>query len=440
MSWKKRRIWTFLEPVKRQGYPNEMLLSVYRDYGVIPKASRDDNHNRAGKDMSVYQLVEPTNVVMNKMKAWQGSIAVSRHRGLVSPDYMVLRIVRENVHPPFLHYLLRSRHMIAEYRRHAYGVRPAQWRLMYTEFRELEVAFPEESTQRAIADFLDRKTAAIDALIEKKERLLELLAEKRAALIHRAVTKGLDPSVPMKDSGVPWIGEIPAHWTTRAKLQSLTGTARGAFVNGPFGSDLLAEELTKVGVPVVYIRDIKPLGYRRKSTVCVTPEKARQLDVCRVDPGDVVVSKVGSPPGDACVYPAGEPSGIITQDVIRLKLTAQHDPHFVALLLNSTAGREAVAPIIVESTRARVALGDYKRLRIHVPPLKGQREIVSWLSPRLRRLDEVGSIIRDQNAKLAEYRQAVITAAVTGQLDIDAAERQPIPATDDQLGLFGGAA
>lgn len=172
---------------------------------------------------------------------------------------------------------------------------------------------PSKKEQSIIVDFLKHETAKIDNLIEKQQQLIKLLKEKHQAVISHAVTKGLNPGVPMKDSGVEWLGKVPAHWI-KQKLVSVSDGSRGSFVNGPFGSDLLAEELRDHGIPVVYIRDIKPTGYSRKSTVFVTPMKAKQLDVCKLEPGDVIVSKVGDPPGDACVYPVGEPSAIITQD------------------------------------------------------------------------------------------------------------------------------
>jgi hypothetical protein len=125
---------------------------------------------------------------------------------------------------------------------------------------------PSPLEQKAITDFLDRETAKIDALVAKKERLIELLQEQRIALISHAVTKGRDPRVRMKDSGIEWLGMIPAHWVSSIRMAVLALDNRGAFVNGPFGSDLLTSELVETGVPVIYIRDIKPEGYQRSST------------------------------------------------------------------------------------------------------------------------------------------------------------------------------
>ena len=289
------------------------------------------------------------------------------------------------------------------------------------------IKFPVPSLpeQRAIAAFLDRKTAHIDALIEKKRRLISLLEEKRAALISHAVTKGLDPNAPMKDSGVEWLGKIPAHWTKGLKITKTALDEKNSFVNGPFGSNLLTSELTNSGVPVIYIRDIKPEGYRRISTACVTPEKATQLDFCRVDPGDVLITKVGDPPGIAAVYPEDEPPGIVTQDVIRIKPNIEVvNPNYLALLFNSKYGQAIIDQISVDSTRTRIGLGTLKSIRIALPISNEQKIIIEFLKEELARIDALISKINEAVDKLQEYRTALISAAVTGKIDVRTEERE----------------
>lgn len=153
-------------------------------------------------------------------------------------------------------------------------------------------------------------------------------------------------------------------------LRDLSKDERGAFVNGPFGSNLLTSELTSSGVPVIYIRDIVSGAYKRVSMVCVTDQKATELDVCKVFPSDVLVTKVGDPPGTAAVYPESEPMGVITQDVIRIRVNRSLvTPEYLSTFLNSCKGYQTLEPIIVEGTRARFSLTSYKELPIPVPPL-----------------------------------------------------------------------
>jgi len=189
--WEIRKVWTQLRPVKVQGHPHLQMLSVYREHGVVPKDSRDDNHNRDGKDLAVYQVVQPGQLVMNKMKAWQGSIAASEHQGLVSPDYMVLDRIGQTS-PRYLHFLLRSARYIAEYKRLAYGVRPSQWRLMFNEFRDVPLVLPPLAEQDHLSEAVGAITATARRAQAGIDLQLERLQEYRQALITAAVTGQLD--------------------------------------------------------------------------------------------------------------------------------------------------------------------------------------------------------------------------------------------------------
>lgn len=278
---------------------------------------------------------------------------------------------------------------------------------------------PSYEEAENIAAFLDYETARIDRLIAQQQRLMELLKEKRQALISHAVTKGLNPDAPLKESGIEWLGQVPEHWIHNFKLGAVAEQNRGSFVNGPFGSDLLSNELTQEGVPVIYIRDVKPSGYYRKSTECVTPQKAKQLNVCKVEPGDVLVAKVGSPPGDACIYPNSEPEAIITQDVVRIRVNKQLcDAYYLSCLLNSTYGKAIVDDISVESTRKRFGLGDYKQLKIPLPPLDEQIKLASLIRDQCDKLDMLNTKAKCTIDLMQERRTALISAAVTGKIDL----------------------
>ncbi|RLP57322.1 restriction endonuclease subunit S [Kocuria marina subsp. indica] len=181
-------LWSILSPKKDQGHPDEQVLSVYRAYGVILKDSREDNNNRTPENVSSYQLVKPGDLVVNKMKAWQGSLGVSPHRGIVSPDYQVCRVISDNVDPDYLHVVLRSAHMVPQYRVRSKGVRPAQWRLYWENMAPLGIPLPSLDEQRRIVAELDASMTRIDAMVADAERLKALLAERKSTLITEAVT------------------------------------------------------------------------------------------------------------------------------------------------------------------------------------------------------------------------------------------------------------
>ncbi|WP_272961487.1 restriction endonuclease subunit S, partial [Alcanivorax jadensis] len=176
-AWRIVPLWSLFSRVKRTGFADEELLSVYRDHGVIPKASRSDNFNKPSDDLSAYQLVAIDDLAINKMKAWQGSVAISEYRGIVSPAYHVY-VAKHAECSRYLHYLFRSMEYIAGYLANSKGIRVNQWDLEPQQHSRMPVILPSPSEQKTIAAFLDHETAKIDALIAEQQRLIELLKEK----------------------------------------------------------------------------------------------------------------------------------------------------------------------------------------------------------------------------------------------------------------------
>ena len=186
--WKIFPIKYILKWKSEKNYPNEMVLSLYRDYGVIPKDSRDDNHNVTSEDTASYKFVEVGDFVINKMKAWQGSMAVSDYQGIVSPAYHVCSFKTNELNKKYFHYLLRNQLYLPEFRRLSTGLRIGQWDLGFEDFKQLPYLFPPLEEQNQIVEYLDKKTSEIDTLITKKEALIAELEEYKKSLIYECVT------------------------------------------------------------------------------------------------------------------------------------------------------------------------------------------------------------------------------------------------------------
>ena len=217
-TWKEEKVGSVTRLKSKKNQPDLQVLSVYRDYGVIKKDSRDDNHNATSLDLHTYKVVNKNDLVVNKMKAWQGSMGVSEYDGLVSPAYITCSTTSK-VYPMYLHFLLRSHSYISAYNKISYGVRIGQWDMRYSDFKLLPLSLPDLETQERITDFIKLKTSEIDQAIEKKRKMIGLIKEQKTILINQAVTKGLaylrGEKVKMKDSGVEWIGEMPEHWEVK---------------------------------------------------------------------------------------------------------------------------------------------------------------------------------------------------------------------------------
>ncbi|MEI6321154.1 MAG: restriction endonuclease subunit S [Pseudomonadota bacterium] len=209
--------------VKDRDHPDEEMLSVTITKGIVKQkallesSSKKDSSNQ---DKSAYKLVQPCDIAYNKMRAWQGAIGVSTLRGIISPAYVVMRLRKANNLPNYFHYLCRTTQFAKEAERWSYGITSDMWSLRPEHFKMIYTSVPPPAEQAAIVRFLNWTIGRLERAIRAKRKVIALLNEQKQAIIHRAVTRGLDPSVPLKPSGIPWLGDIPAHWeVSRVKNQ-----------------------------------------------------------------------------------------------------------------------------------------------------------------------------------------------------------------------------
>lgn len=186
--WTTEKFRYKLKVRRVSGYGDKQVLSVYREYGVIPKDSRDDNHNVTSEDTSKYKYVRPNDFVINKMKAWQGSMGVSEYEGIVSSAYFVYEFSDDDYKPRFFHYFMRNANNIPEYRRLSGGIRDGQWDLSPYDLGNMPIIVPPKSEQNKIVVYLDEKCALLDQSIADKQTQIETLKSYKASLIYEYVT------------------------------------------------------------------------------------------------------------------------------------------------------------------------------------------------------------------------------------------------------------
>lgn len=407
--WRLAPLWSCFRRTKRTGFEDEVLLSVYRDYGVIPKASRDDNFNKPSDDLSAYQLVTEGDLVVNKMKAWQGSVAISDHRGIVSPAYFVYESLHEES-PRFFHYLMRSDRYITGYLSISEGVRVNQWDMDPALHSRMPLLIPSKDEQEAITDLLDRETAKIDALVAEQEQLITLLKEKRQAVISHAVTKGLDPSVPMQDSGVEWLGEVPEHWEVTSLKRHWTAT----------DCKHVTAEFVEDGFPLASIREVQSrwveLADARRTT-----EHYYELLIeggRNPRPGDLIFSR-NATVGEVAQVPVDHPPFAMGQDVVLLRrIEVVTSPDFLQLVIRSSVVTQQLAVCMIGSTFKRINVEEIRSLVIAFPPANEQREISTYVIQQAGQFDQLIEEAVLSIELLRERRSALISAAVTGQIDV----------------------
>ena len=408
--WDAAPLWTLFRRTKRTGFPEEELLSVYRDYGVVPKASRDDNFNNASEDLTAYQLVEPGCLAINKMKAWQGSVGISRYRGIVSPAYFIYEPLH-GFSSEYLHYLLRSPEYAAAYMMVSKGIRVNQWDLDPQYHSRLPVLLPPKAEQSAIAAFLDRETAKIDALVTEQEKLIARLKEKRQAVISHAVTKGLEPSIPMKDSGIEWLGEVPAHWDV-VPVKRLVTVA----TSGPRGwSDLAGDE----GAAFFQSQHI---GYAMNVALDdpkrLIPPVDADAERARLQPDDVVICITGGRTGAVAHVPEDVEEAYINQHVCLLRPQKNVSGRLLAYSLFSSVLQEQLG-CASYGLKQGLGLDQVRSVIMARPPTKAeQMAIVAHLDAQTAKFDTLTAEAIRAIELLKEHRSALISAAVTGKIDV----------------------
>jgi len=275
------------------------------------------------------------------------------------------------------------------------------------------LAVPPEPEQRAIAAFLDRETARIDALVAKKERLIELLQEKRTALITRAVTKGLDPTVPMKDSGVEWLGEIPAHWEVKRVKHVTTKIGSGKTPTG--GAEVYVSE----GVMLIRSQNVHFGGLVLDDVAYIDSETDAQMAGSRVQDGDVLLNITGASLGRCCVARLGDKRANVNQHVCVIRPKgAAYISEFLAAALASHSGQAQVFTTENGISRDALNFEQIGELVVPQPLLEEQRAIAVRLESQAARIDALLAKVRDAIDRLKELRTALISAAVTGKIDV----------------------
>ena len=325
-----------------------------------------------------------------------------------------LHVLRPSCHvdPHFLLYLTFSNHFRCIGTASMYGA-GGQKRISDDFVRNFRHPVPSPCEQRAIANFLDRETAKIDGLVARKERLIELLREKRTALITRAVTRGLDPNVPMKDSGVEWLGEIPAHWDVK-RLWHLTPSERkimyGIVLPGP---DVDA------GVPIVKGGDVAGSRLKLETLSKTTFEIESRYIRSRLAGGDLVYAIRGSI-GEVEIVPEELDGANLTQDAARVAYSQTTHGSWLMYALRSRVVFSQLEAGALGATIKGINIRDLKRALIPVPPKCEQERIASFLDIQTDRFNALSAKVQAAINHLNEFRTALISAAVTGKIDVRA--------------------
>ncbi|MBA2880192.1 type I restriction enzyme S subunit [Desulfosalsimonas propionicica] len=414
------------EEVKEQGHLDEQLLSVTIGRGIIRQedlladSSKKDSSNL---DKSKYKLVLPGDIAYNKMRAWQGAVGASKYRGIVSPAYIVQRL-RGELRSEYFHYLLRTPGFAKEAERWSYGITSDQWSLRPQHFKMIYSCLPPLDEQELIVGFLSGLDRHVRRFIRNRRRLIEVLNEQKQAIINRAVTRGLDPDVPLKPSGTEWIGDIPEHWeaTTLGRLVT-------TFKTGPFGSILHQSDYIPGGTPLV--NPVHMSGGRITLDVNCAVDGAtfHRLREYALIEGDIVFSRRGEL-GRCALVRKEEAGCLIGTGSIRARLIPNMINHdFLIAALNGWWVAEYLSLMSVGATMQSLNTGILSRLPLPLPPIEEQVQITMLIERESALVDKSIAKAQREIGLIREYRTRLIADVVTGKVDVR--HLAPTPGSED---------
>lgn len=405
------------QSVKNEGAENQDYLSVVANVGVMPYAEKGDVGNKKPEDLSKCKKVEVGDLVINSMNYGIGSYGLSGYTGVCSPVYIVLRPRPEIIESRFAFRVFENKAFQTYAQSFGNGILEHRAAINWDILKSINIGLPPIQEQKAILAFLDRETAKIDALIAEQEKLITLLAEKRQATISYAVTKGLNPDAPMKDSGVAWLGEVPAHWLL-GQLKNFIRQKPGAIKTGPFGSHLTSAEMQEGVVKVYNQRSVIDNDFIDGENY-ISQEKFEQLSSFQTIPGDVLVTTRGTI-GRAAILPANADLGILHPCLLRVQVDdlILHREFLVVLIQDSHLMKTQIALNSNATTIDVIYSETMASLFIPLPPLAEQKAILHFLNAETSRLDALTAEATRGIALLKERRSALISAAVTGKIDV----------------------
>ena len=367
-------------------------------------------------------LVGPGDIVYSKIRPALNKACISTGNWLCSADMYPVSITESRLQTRFLLYFMLSepfvRLVVDD------SMRVAMPKINRDTLATCPLLVPEPDEQDAIIDFLDRETAKIDALMAKKMRLIELLREKRTALITRAVTRGLDPNVPMKDSGGEWLGEIPAHWDVK-RLRHIVRHIEQGWSPDCENREADADEWGVLKAGCVN------RGRFLESENKALPSRLSPIPALEIKKGDLLMSRASGSRdlvGSVAVVPECRPQLLLCDKVFRLHTVSSAGHRgFIGYAMNSRVVRWQIESVISggNGLASNISQEAVKDLVLVQPPRTEEQKIAGYLDCETTRVDALIAKVHEAIDHLKEFRTALISAAVTGKIDVRAASDEP---------------
>lgn len=423
--WEFKRIkHTFYNRVEKNSpVKTECVLSLSAKNGVeLQTEKTDKGGNKPKSDFSKYNVAHEQDLLVNCMNVVSGSSGVSNWYGAISPVYYALHARNGNTNIRYYHYLFRFKPFYRSLLRFSKGIlmhesdngnlNTVRMRISMESLNNINIPIPPRIEQDQIVKYLDWQTSKINTLIKAKKKQIELLKEQKQAVINKAVTKGLDDTVPMKDSGIEWLGEVPEHWTIR-NLGSFASLQNGISESGDFFTQ---------GFPFVNYGDVYNNYALPKEVDGLANSNKKQQEVYSIIEGDILFTRTSETKEDiarSCVAICTIENAVFSGFVIRVRpisntiLTGYSKFYFRNELLRNYFVKEMN---IV--TRASLSQGVLRNLPVMLPSLDEQQAIVTYLEEKTALIENAIAVIEKEIELVSEYKTSLISSVVTGKVDV----------------------
>ena len=413
-NWKVKRIQFCLDEINEKNIPvkTEQVLSLVKDKGVMLYEDKGNQGNKAKEDVRQYKIAYPYTLIVNSMNILIGSVGISDYLGCVSPVYYVFK---ETVDSDlrYINYIFNTREFQKELRKYANGILEIRLRVSSSDIFKRKIPLPDKATEIIIADFLDKKCVEIDALYSDIEQQIETLEEYKKSIITEALTKGLDPNVEMKDSGIKWIGLIPEKWSI-GKIKSYVNKVGSG--KTPKGDDKL---YTEGNVLFLRSQNIYNTGIVLDDIpTAITDIIDEEMSNTRVIFDDVLLNITGGSIGRCCIYNLENRANVNQHvSIIRTKKD-KILPAYMHYFWISNLGQSAIRLYQTGGNREGMSAEAIKNTPIPIMSIREQESIINFLNVKCIEIDATIEDKQQQLEILKQYKKSLIYEYVTGKKEV----------------------
>lgn len=401
----KKGKYIFVDYVEKN-HPNDELLSVTQDQGVVPRSMVENRMVMPSGNLHTFKFIEKGDFAIS-LRSFEGGFEYCYHDGIISPAYTVLKSII-SINNDYYKYLFKSDSFISGLQTCTVGIREGK-NISYEEFAANFLPIPEHEEQQRIADFLDKKTAQIDEAIAQKEKMIELLKEYRQVTINNAVTKGLDPNIPMKDSGVEWLGEIPAHWQVK-KLKYLT-----SFINRGITPNYTEHSEYKVVNQATFSKgfiDIDSMKFHHNKNISSTSRGV-------INENDLLIASTGGGVLGKVAYINIPVEKFIADSHVTIIRNNDRQSNKFLYYFYSVNFALINAILAQGSTNQTELQRDWLiNMFLSSPPIEEQKQIADFLDKKTIQIDAAITFKQSEIEKLKEYKATLIDSAVIGKIKV----------------------